>query len=135
MSELRIGEDVGDVNDFPVKHGSADDRVAIDPHPKRQQVLQILSPEPIGRDRIEVVIAYPVYHRPIGATESGGRLDQRVEHRLQIEGRAADDLQHVGGRGLLLQRLASLPPRLVSLTLCFRKLAGPGFQLLLQSFD
>ena len=34
------------------------------------------------------------------------RFDQRVEHRLQIEGRAADDLEHVGGGGLLLQRLA-----------------------------
>ena len=30
------------------------------------------------------------------------RLDQRVEHGLQIEGRAADDLEHVGGGGLLL---------------------------------
>jgi hypothetical protein len=28
-----------------------------------------------------------------------------------------------------------LPPCLVSVTLCFRKLAGPGFQLLLQSLD
>src|SRR6516225_2238775 len=37
-----------------------------------------------------------------------GRLDQRVEHRLQIEGRAADDLEHVGGGSLLLQRLAQL---------------------------
>ena len=36
------------------------------------------------------------------------RFDQRVEHRLQVESRAADDLEHVGGRGLLLQRLAQL---------------------------
>ena len=34
--------------------------------------------------------------------------DQRVEHRLQIEGRAADDLEHVGGGGLLLERFAQL---------------------------
>src|SRR5262249_18786717 len=33
---------------------------------------------------------------------------QRIEHRLQVEGGAADDLEHVGGRGLLLQRLAQL---------------------------
>src|SRR5262249_22955115 len=33
------------------------------------------------------------------------RLDQRIEHGLQIEGGAADDLEHVGGGGLLLQRL------------------------------
>ena len=36
------------------------------------------------------------------------RFDQRFEHRLQIEGRAADDLEHVGGGGLLLQRFAQL---------------------------
>src|SRR5262245_35523159 len=40
--------------------------------------------------------------------QSGGGLDQRVEHRLQIEGGAADHLEHVGGGGLLLQRLAQL---------------------------
>ena len=31
-----------------------------------------------------------------------------VEHRLQIECRAADHLEHVGGGGLLLQRFAQL---------------------------
>ena len=33
---------------------------------------------------------------------------QAVEHRVQIERRAADDLQHLSGRGLLLQRLAQV---------------------------
>ena len=36
------------------------------------------------------------------------RFDQRVQHCLQIEGGAADDLEHVRGGGLLLQRLAQL---------------------------
>jgi len=31
-----------------------------------------------------------------------------VEHRLKIESRAADDLQHLGGRGLLVQCLGQL---------------------------
>src|SRR6516165_7907177 len=31
-----------------------------------------------------------------------GRLDERVEHSLQIERRAADDLEHVGGGGALI---------------------------------
>ena len=39
---------------------------------------------------------------------AGRRLDQRVQHGLQIEGRAADDLEHVCGRGLLLQQFAQL---------------------------
>ena len=34
-------------------------------------------------------------------------IDQRVEHGLQIEGRAADDLEHVGGGGLLLQQFCA----------------------------
>jgi hypothetical protein len=33
-------------------------------------------------------------------------LRQRIQHSLQVERRAADDLEHVGGGGLLLQRLA-----------------------------
>jgi hypothetical protein len=39
----------------------------------------------------------------VGIAQPRCRLDQRVEHRLQIEGRAADDPQHVGRRRLLLQ--------------------------------
>ena len=35
-------------------------------------------------------------------------LGQRGEHRFQIECRAADDFQHVGGRGLLLQGFAEI---------------------------
>src|SRR4030095_12541547 len=40
--------------------------------------------------------------------KGGCRGDQRVKHRLQVEGGAADDLEHVGGRGLLLEGLAQL---------------------------
>src|SRR6516164_9809703 len=38
----------------------------------------------------------------------GSRFGERVEHGLQIESRAADHLEHVGGGGLLLQRFAQL---------------------------
>jgi hypothetical protein len=46
--------------------------------------------------------------RHIGVAQPHRGFNQRVEHRLQIEGRAADHLEHVGGRRLLLQRLAQL---------------------------
>src|SRR5262249_40152113 len=45
---------------------------------------------------------------PIRAAKASRRLGERVEHRLQIEGRAADDLEHVGGGSLLLQRFGEL---------------------------
>ena len=38
-------------------------------------------------------------------TEAGGRVDDRVEHALQVGRRDGDHAQHLGGRGLLLQRL------------------------------
>jgi hypothetical protein len=45
-------------------------------------------------------------NQPVGrAAQPRRRLDQRVEHGLQIEGRAADHLEHVCGGGLSLQRL------------------------------
>src|SRR2546430_12564053 len=37
------------------------------------------------------------------------RANKRIEHGLQIEGGAADDLEHVGGGGLLLTCVIQLP--------------------------
>ena len=44
----------------------------------------------------------------IGSQSRAADFDERLQHGLQIEGRAADDLEHVGGGGLLLQRFAQL---------------------------
>ncbi|MFZ1152920.1 MAG: hypothetical protein WAR76_24835 [Xanthobacteraceae bacterium] len=44
-------------------------------------------------------------NRIISVAMPRGRLDERIEHRLKIEGRAANDLEHVGSGGLLLERL------------------------------
>ena len=40
---------------------------------------------------------------PIRLAQLCGRFNQRIEHRLQIEGRTTDDLEHVCRCGLLLQ--------------------------------
>ena len=42
-----------------------------------------------------------------------GGLGQSIEHRLQVEGRAADHLEHVGGGGLLLEGLGQLAAALL----------------------
>ncbi len=60
----------------------------------------------------------------IGRTQARRRLDQGIEHRLQIEGRAADDLEHVGGGGLLLQRLGEVVGALPQLVEQARVLDG-----------
>jgi hypothetical protein len=46
------------------------------------------------------------------------RFDQAIEHNLEIEGRATDDLEHVSRGSLLVSRL--------------RQLAGKSADLLLQ---
>ena len=45
----------------------------------------------------------PHYSAHIRLAKPGRRFDQRVQHRLQVEGRAADYFQHVGGGSLLLE--------------------------------
>ena len=55
--------------------------------------------------RIAVVRAKRTTNR---FAEPHGLFEHRVEHRREVAGRGVDDLQHLGGRGLLLQRLARL---------------------------
>src|SRR6516165_10122731 len=53
----------------------------------------------------------------IRAAKPGNRFDYCVQHRLHIGGRAADDLEHVAGRGLVLERLVALSSAFAKLTL------------------
>ena len=45
-------------------------------------------------------------HHVIDPTNPGGALDDGVEDRLHVRGRAADDAEHLGGCRLMLQRFA-----------------------------
>ena len=58
-------------------------------------------------------------------------LQYRVEHGCEIAGGRIDDLQYLGGRGLLLQRLVSLGFALGKFSLTLGKLTLQiGYQLL-----
>ena len=52
-------------------------------------------------------------HYVIDPTNPRGALDDGVEHRLHVRRRAADDAEHLGGRRLMLQRLAQFRVALV----------------------
>ena len=65
-------------------------------------MLDELSREAVGSCAIETPIDLTGDRCPVGIAKLCSRFDERVEHRLQIEGRAADNLKHIGGRGLLL---------------------------------
>src|SRR5262249_46322885 len=53
-------------------------------------------------------VLLPSYRGVVGATNTASRFDERLQHRLEIEGRATDDLEDIGGRGLPLQRFPKL---------------------------
>src|SRR5262245_7278533 len=76
--------------------------------------------ESIGRFKIKNRVSRSAYRRDVGLAKSGRRLDESVEHGLQVERRAANDPEHVGRRSLLLQRLVALAGELGDM--CF--LAG-----------
>jgi hypothetical protein len=105
---LRIGLHIGDMDDLAVSHRSAHDRPSPGHDRMVAQILLEFTRISIARDAWVDIVLRPVDGCAVGLAQSRRRLDQRIEHGLQIEGRAADDLEHVGGGGLLLQRLAQL---------------------------
>ena len=54
-------------------------------------------------------------HHIIDPTNPRGALDDGIEHRLHVGRRAADDAEHLGRRGLMLQGLAQFRVALLDL--------------------
>ena len=76
----------------------------------------------------DAVLSFPlpqVKHAELRLADARRVRKHRLEHRLQFGGGAADDLQHLGGGGLLLQRLGESLPGL-------SEFAGPDFELRFQ---
>src|SRR5262249_42471840 len=71
-------------------------------------ILQLGGPAEVGLRLKEPLIVRTRNVSDVGLAKSDRRFDQRVEHGLQIESRPADDLEHIGGGGMLLQRFAQL---------------------------
>ncbi len=62
----------------------------------------------MDRDSMEVLTIIRPQTTECGLAKTDGLVEHRIEHRREVAGRAVDDLQHLGGRGLLLQGLARL---------------------------
>src|SRR5262245_18695765 len=62
----------------------------------------------VKRHRFKLAILDPEHPAETCATDPGGACEHGLEHGLKVAWRAGDDLEHVGGGGLLLQRFAQL---------------------------
>jgi hypothetical protein len=106
--EFRIRQYVADMNNLAFEDRSPIDRSAISPDSNRSHVFVVVGVEAMCGQILEAVL---LQQREIGlvcTAKPRGRLDKCVEHRLQIEGRPADDFQHVRSSGLLLERFGKI---------------------------
>jgi hypothetical protein len=71
-------------------------------------VIHELLREAVGLGAVENPISLACNVDLIGIAEPGRRFNESLQNCLEIKGRAADDFEHVGGGGLLLQRLGQI---------------------------
>ena len=63
---------------------------------------------PVDRDRAHMLAVIELKSGMVDAANALRLVEDRIEHRREVAGRGIDDLQHLGGRGLLLQGFARL---------------------------
>src|SRR6185369_17644621 len=97
---------IQDVNGPAFKHHPAYDRSTVGLERRGSHALPMSRLEAVvGEVMVEAIPRDPD-GGALGTTEPRRRTDERVQHSLQVESGAADDFQDIGGRRLLLQRLA-----------------------------
>src|SRR5215471_6768503 len=96
------------MNDLALKQDASGYRSSGDSRWVICDELGVFTREPVVRFEVVIFALRSTYVHRVRLTQAGGRLDKCIEHGLQIESRAADDLEHVSGSGLLLQRFTQL---------------------------
>src|SRR5262245_47827970 len=97
-------EHVRNVNRPTLQHGSPGNRAASWRDWVVFDELPVLLGKPMRGAQVKDIALTTENERVFRLAQPCRRSDERIEHGLQIEGRTADDLEHVGGRGLLLER-------------------------------
>src|SRR5262249_60798426 len=93
------------MNNLPFQQSSSNGAPAFGFNRHGFGVLDKFGRDPVGLHAKKYPALLACNGGPIGIAKPGSRFYKGVENGLQIEGRAADDLEHIGSGGLLLQRL------------------------------
>src|SRR5262249_30083822 len=101
-----VVQHIENVNDLALEQGTSGHVAALGCDRQIPDQIDEFGRETVGLCSEEYPALLPGDGRAVGVAKPGSRFHKGVEHGLQIEGRAADDLEYVGGGGLLLQRLA-----------------------------
>src|ERR1700732_3668927 len=105
---FRVGPNVGDLTGLALKQHSPCN--ATTPRRKCEGLVRfnVFRREAVTCGDIITCVSRAENLGHVRLAKPGGCLDQRVQHGSKIERRAADDLEHVGGGRLLLERFAQL---------------------------
>ena len=114
---LRIRQDVGHVRGAELHGGSSRDGCSIGPKLRSlatgREPLQKSSGRAMMGDDAQDATVEPIEERPLRRAQPRRVLGEDLEDRLEIERRAADDLQHLAGGRLPLQGFGQIAvPRL-----------------------
>ena len=106
---LRVGLDVRDLGDGPVQDGAADRGLATRRQRKASFVRDgALGAQPVVGDEADELAVEPENRAELAVAQRHRAPRDHVEHRLRVGRRAADDPEHLGGCGLLLERLREI---------------------------
>ena len=105
---LRPLDGVGDGDDARLEDAGAGAAAAVE-RPRLEEADALRRRRVGGEGDVldHVAARHRQVHR-LAAEQAPAALDDRVEHRLRVGDRAADDAQDLGGRGLPLERLLGL---------------------------
>src|SRR5262249_41851839 len=105
---FRIGEAIGQMHQLRLEARSPDQRASARCNRMFPYVGLVFPGEAVVRSEMVEPVLEEKDEGVLGLAEPSGGLDKRIEHRLELESRAADDLEDLRGRGLLLERFAQL---------------------------
>src|SRR5262249_33886324 len=103
-----VGRHIGDMYNLTFQQSSSHDRASLRYHRESTHIFEELRREAIRLGGKEDSACLTGNGGFVGLAQLSSRFNERLQHRLEVKRRAADDLEHVGGGGLLLQRLAQL---------------------------
>src|SRR5690349_10651730 len=92
----------------PLKRCAATGSAAIDCQWMRANERLCLRRNAASSNEVIFFVLTTIHVRLVRATKPSNRLNERVEHRFEVNRRPADDLEHVASRGELVDRAREL---------------------------
>jgi hypothetical protein len=118
---IRIGQDIGNVHGAALRHDSSGEGPAARRNRRGGHDIDHAPRVSITGGELEIRAQRSKNGPHVGIAQPRRGFEQRIEHDLKIEGRAADDLEDLGGGDLLLQRLVQFQRAAVELFLQARE--------------